>query len=261
MALRRWSGLVVAAVVLLGACGSGGDGAATDTAEPSSADTSAVVETTPAGSEPTAEQAPGSLNAIGPTPAEIDPDGMKHSGIAASGEFTTNTVDIAPATQQPDVRTYVVHVETSTGLDANEVAQNIQQVLDSPRGWVGYRGVAFHLVADASAADFVLNLSSPPTVDIGCGALDTGGTWSCRVGNQVFLNVDRWWFATPTWNGYLLDDYRAYMINHEVGHYLGFGHVTCPVAGSASPVMQQQSITLNGCEPNPWPDVTGEKNG
>ena len=58
-----------------------------------------------------------------------------------------------------------------------------------------------------------------------------------------------------------LDDYRAYMINHEVGHYLGFGHVTCPAAGSASPVMQQQSITLNGCEPNPWPDVTGEKNG
>ena len=111
------------------------------------------------------------------------------------------------------------------------------------------------------AADFALNLSSPPTVDIGCGALDTGGTWSCRVGNQVFLNVDRWWFATPTWNGYLLDDYRAYMINHEVGHYLGFGHVTCPAAGSASPVMQQQSITLNGCEPNPWPDVTGEKNG
>ena len=31
------------------------------------------------------------------------------------------------------------------------------------------------------------------------------------MGNQVFLNVDRWWFATPTWNGYLLDDYRAYI--------------------------------------------------
>ena len=117
------------------------------------------------------------------------------------------------------------------------------------------------LVADASAADFALNLSSPPTVDIGCGALDTGGTWSCRVGNQVFLNVDRWWFATPTWNGYLLDDYRAYMINHEVGHYLGFGHLTCPEPGALSPVMQQQSIYLNECLPNPWPDVTGERDG
>jgi predicted Zn-dependent protease len=43
------------------------------------------------------------------------------------------------------------------------------------------------------------------------------------------------------------------MVNHEVGHYLGLGHVGCPKKGAKAPVMMQQSISLGGCVPEAWP--------
>lgn len=71
------------------------------------------------------------------------------------------------------------------------------------------------------------------------------------VGNRVVVNTDRWLYMTPTYDD--LAEYRAYLINHEVGHYLGLGHVGCPGAGERAPVMMQQSIDLGGCVRNAWP--------
>ncbi|HSX29560.1 MAG TPA: DUF3152 domain-containing protein [Candidatus Saccharimonadales bacterium] len=83
--------------------------------------------------------------------------------------------------------------------------------------------------------------------------------WSCMPGSAVVINFDRWQGASDAWNaaGGSLDDYRSMVINHESGHWLGFGHANCPGAGQPAPVMQQQSINLQGCVFNPWP-TTGE---
>jgi len=61
--------------------------------------------------------------------------------------------------------------------------------------------------------------------------------------------------ATTTWtaNNRSLRDYRHLVVNHETGHWLGFGHAYCGGPGQLAPVMQQQSISLQGCKPNPWP--------
>ena len=80
-------------------------------------------------------------------------------------------------------------------------------------------------------------------------------TWSCNTGARVVLNADRWRWMTPTYTDRV--QYRAYLVNHEVGHSLGLGHVGCPGPGRPAPVMMQQSKSLGGCQINPWPAAYG----
>jgi hypothetical protein len=74
----------------------------------------------------------------------------------------------------------------------------------------------------------------------------------------VVINNDRWLYASTAWNnqGGSLEEYRSMVINHETGHWLGFNHSYCPGTGQPAPVMQQQSIDLQGCVFNPWPTAT-----
>lgn len=86
--------------------------------------------------------------------------------------------------------------------------------------------------------------------------------WSCAVSPHVVINYDRWRFASGAWNAQKgsLDDYRSMVINHETGHWFGFYHSYCGGSGQPAPVMQQQSIDLQGCTFNPWP-TAGEQAG
>lgn len=120
-----------------------------------------------------------------------------------------------------------------------------------PRGWSLGGSVRFERVA--SGGDFTLWLSADRLMSSFGGACDV--VWSCRSGDNVVINEDRWLAASPAWNeaGGSLRDYRHMVVNHETGHWLGFGHASCTSSGAAAAVMQQQSMGLQRCTPNPWP--------
>ena len=113
------------------------------------------------------------------------------------------------------------------------------------------RGVMreFSTESDSEAPGSILTLT-----DKLCLPLDTGGEVSCRVDDRVVLNAKRWMYAVPAYAG-KVDLYRSYLVNHEVGHFLGHGHSTCPKAKTPAPVMMQQTKGLDGCLPNAWPTI------
>jgi uncharacterized protein YabE (DUF348 family) len=147
--------------------------------------------------------------------------------------------------------TYSVEVEAGLGLDPAGVAAVVDAALLDQRSWA--RTHRMERVADPNAARIRVLVASPATVDRLCAAigLNTAGWLSCWTGRYAALNVDRWRSGTREITDVAL--YRRYLVNHEVGHGLGFGHVGCPAPGALAPVMQQQSLSLNGCRANGWP--------
>lgn len=156
------------------------------------------------------------------------------------------------AAAKPISRTVTYSVTTKGNVTASlaEFRQQANATLNDGRGWARL-GVGFQEVESGGSFTLVLSEASQlPTFSTGCTA-----DYSCRAGRYVVINQDRWMGATPSWNnaGGSLRDYRHMVINHETGHWLGHDHEQCGGAGQAAPVMQQQSIDLQGCTFNAWP--------
>ena len=146
--------------------------------------------------------------------------------------------------------TYSILTRGIITADLSEFKYQANQTLNDSRGWPRL-GVNFQEVS--SGGNFILVLSEASQMS----SFSSGCTsdWSCRVGNYVIINQNRWVSASESWNqaGGSLRDYRNMVINHETGHWLGHGHQNCTGVGQLAPLMQQQSIDLQGCKFNPWP--------
>ena len=152
---------------------------------------------------------------------------------------------------------YQVVVEVGAGVEPAAFASVVEETLADPRGWLGAGQWSFQRV-ESGHIDLVIHLATPGTVDAICGryGLHTKGEVSCRGGDNVAINLKRWLTGVP-WYADALGDYRHMLLNHEVGHYLGHGHATCPGAGRPAPVMQTQTYGLGACVRNSWPYPDG----
>ena len=154
------------------------------------------------------------------------------------------------------VRRFIVEVEDAIAVDGALFAHAVETTLGDPRSWGGGGRMSFQRVGAAEAAagqfDFRVSLVSPGSMETYCPGVGTGGYTSCRYGDRAVINLARWATAVPDYQGDVAT-YRPYVVNHEVGHALGNGHQECPGAGQVAPVMQQQTLGLNGCTKNAWP--------
>lgn len=184
----------------------------------------------------------------------VSKQGMRMVRVPRSGPRTfirAHHTTPAPAGRET-LRLVLVRMETNLDLDVNLLAEEILATLNHHRGWRPVAGVRFGPTESLAAADVVITLATPATTDALCAPLLTRGQLSCQHDQAVVLNAARWVHGAASY-GTDLANYRRYMVNHEVGHWLGRGHVSCPRRGAAAPVMLQQTKGLQGCRPNPWP--------
>ena len=215
----------------------------------------------PAAAEPTAEAPATEL----PTAFDVDlppsepppPPAVGAESYVEQGAGTVSVVDGSSAVYgSGPLKRFVVEVEDGIGIDGAAFAAAVETTLGNPASWGSGGRLSFQRVGAAEAAtssyDFKVTLVSPGSMERYCPGVGTGGYTSCRYGERAVINLARWATAVPHYDGDV-ETYRHYVINHEVGHALGNGHVDCPGPGQPAPVMLQQTLGLDGCVKNAWP--------
>jgi hypothetical protein len=167
---------------------------------------------------------------------------------------------------------YRVEIEDGIVWGANPVwtpvtfAAEVDRAISGPLGWTRSGVAPITYPADkltdaswsfqrVSGAQYSvrIRLATPDTVDKLCGAVgvDTQGIYSCRYGQTILVNLRRWLKGIAGFPAGIA--FHDMTLNHELGHFLGFNHMKCPGSGQTAPIMQTQTIALDGCVPNAFP--------
>jgi ssRNA-specific RNase YbeY (16S rRNA maturation enzyme) len=94
--------------------------------------------------------------------------------------------------------------------------------------------------------DVHIRLSSEKTIKKECGFEGL----SCAVlgGHNIYLNETNWTNGSKK-SGLSLQDYRKYVLTHEMCHILGYLHETCSGPNEKVSIMVQQTLGTGGCDP------------
>ncbi|MBB1246802.1 DUF3152 domain-containing protein [Streptomyces durbertensis] len=208
----------------------------------------------PAGQKPPEQPRPATYQQKMAALFDIDPK------LDGPGRFdTVGGTDPGPKSGRP--YTYRVDVEKDLGLDGGLFAEAVHKTLNDERSWAHGGERSFTRVS-SGRADFVMTLASPGTTADWCarsGLDTTEDNVSCdsAATERIMINAYRWARGAETFGPDNMLAYRQMLINHEVGHRLGYGHVACERDGALAPVMMQQTKFLTTddrtCRPNPWP--------
>ncbi|MFT4127703.1 MAG: DUF3152 domain-containing protein [Gordonia sp. (in: high G+C Gram-positive bacteria)] len=197
-------------------------------------------------------------------------------GFTVTGKKTFHVVHGTTDRVGDSGQVYTYQVQVEDGLIGTDFAGDagfaklVEATLGNPRSWIGGGRVSFRRI-DRGTPDLKIALTSSGTTRELCGyqiRLETSCFYPPT--RQVLLNEARWVRGAISYQG---DDvaYRQYLINHEVGHGIGYeNHEPCPAQGALAPIMMQQSFGTSNkqvaaldpgiggdpaftCKPNPWP--------
>lgn len=187
-----------------------------------------------------------------------------------------------PKVGEGTLRTFTYTVEVEDGIDTSQIggdeayARMVTETLSNPKSWTHNTQFALQRIDDpAQTPDFRVSLTSPMTVREGCGydiPIETSCYNPAYLTDQprVFINEARWVRGAVPFQGDV-GSYRQYLINHEVGHAIGYAkHEPCGENGALAPIMMQQTFSTNNddnarfdpesvpadgktCRFNPWP--------
>lgn len=171
--------------------------------------------------------------------------------------------------------TYTIEIEDGVELEGGPVgfASTVDSTLRNPKSWIGSGRYRFQRIDDNRTAILRISLTSQETTRRLCGfriPFDAS-CWKAEE-NRVVINTARWARGAVAFQGNVVQ-YQQYVVNHEVGHGLGFPHVACDGPGRLAPVMMQQTwgvadndlaalgtdrVAPDGltCQPNAWPFPT-----
>ncbi|WP_053136737.1 DUF3152 domain-containing protein [Streptomyces ambofaciens] len=180
------------------------------------------------------------------------------AALKGSGEFDA-IPGIAKGPGKGQRYTYRVDVERGLGLDGELFAEAVHKTLNDDRSWAHDGARSFERI-HSGQPNFVITLASPGTTADWCaksGLDTTEDNVSCdsAATERVMINAYRWAQGAEPYGG-AIHAYRQMLINHEVGHRIGFNHVSCDKDGELAPVMQQQTKFVDhdgiDCRPNAW---------
>jgi len=137
------------------------------------------------------------------------------------------------------------YVGVSPGLeDELEVfTSKVWTTLNDPKGWSRLSGFC---PARREEASIRVVLADPANVQELCHPIATYGQVSCALGDTAVINLKPWSSPPASWRMFP-DEYRTYVINHEVGHLLGMPHANHCTSSGRAPLMMQQSRRRPRC--------------
>lgn len=205
---------------------------------------------------------PASTLRSGPDPADAEPRSVPLTELPPGGQYTQTGAgtyrqvgNALPRVGEGHDKTFTYVIEIEDGVNTaayggdDAFVAAVDATLSDPKGWTADPAFAFQHVEGDENPDLRIQLTSLDTTHRMCGN-DIEMETSCFYsdGGRVLINESRWIRGAAPFEGDL-GSYRQYLINHEVGHGLGYAaHDACTGPGELAPIMMQQTLSLNNSE-------------
>jgi hypothetical protein len=134
-------------------------------------------------------------------------------------------------------------VDSDVKYPPERFREEVTIYLNDPDGWAHWHVFEYAPTGPAK----VIRLASKRAIKA-AGCVEDELSCATLGGSDIWLNADRWIHGAPK-SKLPLEQYRQYMVSHEMGHSLGYEHAKCPGHGPV-PVMVQQTLGIGACTPN-----------